>query len=226
MRAFWVRAFVVRAGEVTGVGDDVFYLHREELLDLLRGRTDELVRVPTRRATYEHYKALPPYPALIVGHFDPVRWAADPNRRTDIYDARGETVPLSATAAGFPGTPGVVEGTTRVIAGPEEGHRLQTGDILVTTVTNVGWTPLFPAPPPLSPIWARRCQEPSGGAFCTTRHQSPSPAGATRDGSASSSSRRSPGRIRNRIEPGSDTTASTRYSARTYDSACSGPSQS
>jgi pyruvate,water dikinase len=41
IRAFWVlRAFVVRAGELTGVGDDVFYLHREELLDLLRGRTD------------------------------------------------------------------------------------------------------------------------------------------------------------------------------------------
>jgi pyruvate,water dikinase len=139
-----LRAFVVRAGELTGVGDDVFYLHREELLDLLRGRTDALGRVPTRRATYEHYKALPPYPALIVGHFDPVRWAADPNRRTDIYDARGETVPVSDTVAGFPGAPGVVEGTARVIAGPEQGRRLQAGDVLVTTVTNVGWTPLFP----------------------------------------------------------------------------------
>jgi pyruvate,water dikinase len=37
-----------------------------------------------------------------------------------------------------------VEGIARVIPSPEQGDRLQPGDILVTTVTNVGWTPLFP----------------------------------------------------------------------------------
>ena len=145
IRAFWVlRAFVVRAGELTGVGDDVFFLHRDELLDLLRGDTAALDEVPVRRATYEQYAALPPYPALIVGHFDPVRWAADPGRRSDLYDARGGTVPASDTVAGFPGAPGVVEGVARVIPSPEQGDRLQPGDVLVTTVTNVGWTPLFP----------------------------------------------------------------------------------
>jgi rifampicin phosphotransferase len=46
--------------------------------------------------------------------------------------------------AGFPGAPGVVEGIARVIRSPEQGDRLQPGDVLVTTVTNVGWTPLFP----------------------------------------------------------------------------------
>ena len=82
MRAFWVlRAFVVRAGELTGHGDDVFFLHLDEILDLLRGDDAALDEVPVRRATYERYAALPPYPALIVGHFDPVRWAADPDRR-------------------------------------------------------------------------------------------------------------------------------------------------
>ena len=103
-----------------------------------------LDEVPVRRATYEQYAALPPYPALIVGHFDPVRWAADPGRRSDLYDARGGTVPASDTVAGFPGAPGVVEGIARVIRSPEQGDRLQPGDVLVTTVTNVGWTPLFP----------------------------------------------------------------------------------
>jgi len=38
----------------------------------------------------------------------------------------------------------MVEGVARVIAHAEQGERLQPGDILVTTVTNVGWTPLFP----------------------------------------------------------------------------------
>jgi rifampicin phosphotransferase len=145
IRAFWVlRDYVVRAGALTGTGDDVFYLHVDELADVLRGATAALARVPARRATYERYKALPPYPALIVGRFDPVRWAADPQRRTDLFDARGATVPASDTVAGFPGAPGVVEGVARVIADPEQGVRLQPGDILVTTVTNVGWTPMFP----------------------------------------------------------------------------------
>ena len=145
IRAFWVlRDYVVRAGALTGTGDDVFYLHVDELADVLRGATAALARVPARRATYERYQALPPYPALIVGRFDPVRWAADPQRRTDLFDARGDTVPASDTVAGFPGAPGMVEGVARVIAHAEQGERLQPGDILVTTVTNVGWTPLFP----------------------------------------------------------------------------------
>ncbi|MFB9623425.1 PEP-utilizing enzyme, partial [Nonomuraea helvata] len=145
VRAFWVlRAFVVRAGELTGHGDDLFHLYLRELLDLLRGNASALEQVPVRRATYERYAALPPYPALIVGRFDPVRWAADPDRRADLYDARGNTPPVSDTVTGFPGAPGVVEATVRVIASPEEGDRLQPGEILVTTLTNVGWTPMFP----------------------------------------------------------------------------------
>ncbi|MGW0807401.1 PEP/pyruvate-binding domain-containing protein [Nonomuraea sp. NPDC002799] len=145
MRAFWVlRAFTVRAGELTGHGDDVFHLYLEELLALLRGNPAGLERVPVRRATYEAYAALPPYPTLIVGRFDPVRWAADPARRGDLFDARGGTVPVSDVIRGFPGAPGVVEGVARVISGPEEGDRLKPGEILVTTLTNVGWTPMFP----------------------------------------------------------------------------------
>ncbi|SDJ30629.1 pyruvate, water dikinase [Nonomuraea maritima] len=145
VRAFWVlRAFVVRAGELTGRGDDVFHLHLDELLALLRGDEDVLGKVPTRRATYEQYASLPPYPPLIVGPFDPVRWAADPERRSDLYDARGGSAPVSDTVTGFPGAPGVVEGIARVLSGPEDGDRLKPGEILVTTLTNVGWTPMFP----------------------------------------------------------------------------------
>lgn len=45
---------------------------------------------------------------------------------------------------GFPGSAGVVEGLVRVLTGPDAAEHLQPGEILVTTVTNVGWTPLFP----------------------------------------------------------------------------------
>ncbi|GAA3141520.1 hypothetical protein GCM10010466_35620 [Planomonospora alba] len=145
VRVFWVlRAFVLRAGELTGHGDDLFHLYLDELLAVLRGDDAPLERVPVRRATYEMYAALPPYPVLIVGRFDPVRWAADPDRRSDIHDARGGAAPVGDTVTGFPGAPGVVEGTARVVARPEDGDRLRPGEILVTTLTNVGWTPLFP----------------------------------------------------------------------------------
>ncbi|MFN7146353.1 MAG: PEP/pyruvate-binding domain-containing protein, partial [Myxococcota bacterium] len=40
-------------------------------------------------------------------------------------------------------SPGVVRGRTRVIRSPEEGARLQPGEILVARATDPGWTPLF-----------------------------------------------------------------------------------
>ncbi|MFE3449063.1 PEP/pyruvate-binding domain-containing protein [Nonomuraea sp. NPDC059194] len=143
IRAFWaLRAFVIRAGELTGHGDDLFFLPVEEILAVLRGA--EPARIAVRRATYERYAALPPYPTLIVGPFDPVRWAASPDRRADLYDARGRAYEVADAVTGFPGAPGVVEGVARVLAGPEDGERLQQGEILVTTLTNIGWTPMFP----------------------------------------------------------------------------------
>ncbi|MGP3963730.1 PEP/pyruvate-binding domain-containing protein [Nonomuraea sp. 3N208] len=145
MRGFWmVRDFVVRAGEVTGRGDDLFFLTISEILDVLSGSRRPLTRVDGRRATYELYKSLPPYPGIIRGRFDPERWAADPDRRGDVYDAAATVAPPSQTISGFPGAAGVVEGTARVLASVAEGDRLGEGEILVTTVTNVGWTLLFP----------------------------------------------------------------------------------
>ncbi|EFH83293.1 PEP/pyruvate-binding domain-containing protein [Ktedonobacter racemifer] len=145
IRVFWVlRTFVLRVGELTGKGEDLFFLSIEEILALLGGDEVALATVPTRRATYERYSALPPLPALIRGHFDPFKWAADPRRRSDAFDERGQTVPASQTITGFPGAAGIVEGRARVVVSPEEGDQLQPGEILVTTQTNVGWTPLFP----------------------------------------------------------------------------------
>jgi pyruvate,water dikinase len=145
IRSFWVlRTFVLRAGELTGHGEDVFFLSMEELLEVLGGSTTPLAQVPIRKATYERYRSLPPYPTVILGRFDPVRWAANPHRRSDFHDEHGQSAPASDTVKGFPGSAGIVEGLARVILTAEEGDQLQPGEILVTNVTNVGWTPLFP----------------------------------------------------------------------------------
>jgi pyruvate,water dikinase len=52
--------------------------------------------------------------------------------------------PAGNTIVGFPGSPGVVEGRAGVIRVVEDGDQLRAGEILVTTVTNIGWTPMFP----------------------------------------------------------------------------------
>jgi phosphohistidine swiveling domain-containing protein len=144
-----VRAFALRAGELTGLGDDIFLLSIDEVLDVLLGNEATLAAVtaylPTRRVTYARYKALPALPTLIRGRFDPFEWAADPKRRSDIFDASAPLpVSDSDTVNGFAGAMGRVEGLVRRLNTPEEGRLLQKGEILVTEQTNVGWTLLFP----------------------------------------------------------------------------------
>ncbi|GAA5165576.1 hypothetical protein GCM10023321_55740 [Pseudonocardia eucalypti] len=157
VRVFWVvRDWVLRAGELTGHGEDLFFLYLDELLGLLDGPDldgsddldgsgdEALAQVAPRRATHHRYAALPPYPSYIRGAFDPFAWYADPNRRGDAWPSAAPAEPAGDTITGYSGAAGVVEGTARVLASADEGASLRPGEILVTTITNVGWTPLFP----------------------------------------------------------------------------------
>lgn len=141
-----IRRFAFRAGELTGLGDGVFFLSIDELLDVLSGDESATAYIPARKETHARYSALPPYPTIINGRFDPFEWAADPNRRSDFFDSRASatTTPDSDTIVGFAGAAGRVEGLVRRLDTAEEGGQFQPGEILVTTTTNVGWTPLFP----------------------------------------------------------------------------------
>jgi len=146
IRTFLVsRDFVLRAGSLCDLGEDAFFLEYEELLNLLNGIDEVTDQIPARKKAYQKFSSLPQYPTLIMGHFDPVAWAADPNRRTDIYDARQQIrTPFTNQIKGLPGSAGQAEGRARIVYSPEEGNQLQPGEILVTITTNVGWTPLFP----------------------------------------------------------------------------------
>lgn len=138
-----LRTFALHAGELTGLDQDVFFLSLDELLALLGGDAPACAFIPARKETHARYSALPSYPTLIRGHFDPFAWAADPNRRSDLYDEQASSIPSQHTIAGFAGAAGIVEGRVRRLDRPEEGDQLQTGEILVASTTNVGWTPLF-----------------------------------------------------------------------------------
>ncbi len=145
-RFLWVeRAWALRAGALTGLGDDIFYLTMDEALELLAGRDGATVHIPARQETYDGYRDLPPYPMIIRGPFDPYQWASDPSRRNDIHDATAAApLPTSTTISGFAGAAGRVEGRVRLLDGPDQGDQLQRGEILVAVTTNVGWTPIFP----------------------------------------------------------------------------------
>jgi pyruvate,water dikinase len=143
-----IRAFALRAGKLTGMGEDLFLLTINEVLSLLTGDDSVCEFLPARKETYEQYRALPPYPTIIVGRFDPFRWAADPDRRSDIFianaSAGAHVTEASGTITGFAGALGVVEGTVRRLERLEDSGHFRAGEILVTTLTNIGWTPLFP----------------------------------------------------------------------------------
>ena len=148
IRYFWVlRAYALKAGELTGLGDDIFFLEADEIVRALNGETISPSVIKSRRLAYEGYCRLPKYPSLIRGRFDPYAWAADPHRRSDRFiegETSGSTVNGSTTARGFPGSAGIVEGSVRVLADAADGVALHDGEVLVTVITNVGWTPLFP----------------------------------------------------------------------------------
>lgn len=153
VRDRWVaRAFAIQAGQLTGLGDDIFFLTIDEVLDVLSGDKTAVKFIPARKETYRRYSALPAYPSIICGRFDPFRWAVDPNRRNDIYDAyaftSGSTYDSSdakcEAITGSAGSAGRIEGVVRRLDRSEEGDQLQKGEILVTSQTDIAWTPLFP----------------------------------------------------------------------------------
>jgi pyruvate,water dikinase len=140
-----IRCWFLRAAELTGLGEDVFFLSFQEVLDVLSGDDAVLAAIPTRRESYEKLCALPQYPMFISGRFDPFQWAADPQRRVDAFDSHMPyQVSESDVIKGFPGSAGRVEGVVRFLTSPDNGHQLQKGEILLASTTNVGWTPLFP----------------------------------------------------------------------------------
>lgn len=145
-----IRLFALRAGEISGLGEDIFYLMLPEIPEALTGGREVIQRIPKRKETHLRYRSLPPIPSLIRGRFDPFKWAADPQRKIDIFDAQAG-YPRAAAAqnaanliTGSPGSAGRVEGNVRVLNHPAEGDKLLPGEILAAVQTDIAWTLLFP----------------------------------------------------------------------------------
>jgi len=150
VRTTWVmRRFALRAGELLGIGEQVFFLTLTELLNALGGDRAAFELLELRQQTHQRYLGLPPLPGVIYGAFDPFMWAADPLRRGDYWVA-GASAPSeddhddAALIHGCAGAVGHVEGMVRRLDDFGQAGQLQPGEVLVTHLTNIGWTPLFP----------------------------------------------------------------------------------
>jgi phosphohistidine swiveling domain-containing protein len=139
-----VRIYACRVGELTGLGDEVFFLTVEEMLDYLTGDTASAASIPVRKEAYQCYKDLPAYPSVIRGRFDPFKWAKNPDRSQVVYDPYiSSSPPVSGTIRGAAGSAGCAEGLVRRLDRPDQADRLQPGEILVTMLTDISWAPIF-----------------------------------------------------------------------------------
>jgi len=140
------RTWFLQAGELTGLGEDIFYLQNTEIQLLLGGDQSWLEIVPVRKAAHQRHLDLPPLPLMISGRFDPYTWVNSPNRRSDYFDSHVamSRMELGDSIQGLPGSAGLVEGVVRIVTHPDSGGDFEQGEILVAASTNVGWTPLFP----------------------------------------------------------------------------------
>ncbi|MBL7184452.1 MAG: hypothetical protein ISS50_08385 [Anaerolineae bacterium] len=110
--------------------EDVFFLSLDELGGVAESPRSMQKEVRARRAEFEANK-LRPCPDIIRGSREIYPEGARPAEASE------------GQLHGIAGSPGVVTGMARVIRGPEEFGKLQTGDILVAPLTNPVWTPLF-----------------------------------------------------------------------------------
>lgn len=104
------------------------WLQWGEVRDFRAGRLDRaalLELVDRRRRQWEEYARSPEPPTFLIGD-------------------QGVEVPASGRVLrGDAISAGRATGPVRILRSPEEGDRLQPGDVLVTVATDPGWTPLF-----------------------------------------------------------------------------------
>ncbi|MDQ0493265.1 phosphoenolpyruvate synthase [Paenibacillus brasilensis] len=109
--------------------EDVYYLTFEEFHEVVRTNKLDYQIISKRKDDYNFFEKLTP-PRVIT---------SDGEIITGEY--KRENLPAEAIV-GLPVSSGVIEGRARVILNMENAD-LEDGDILVTSFTDPGWTPLF-----------------------------------------------------------------------------------
>jgi len=109
--------------------DDIFYLSKEEVTELVSDGFDAKALSKERRTEYERFRRIKSPEVVRTGE-----------------EHQGLPVPATSAVMELKGqgtSRGVVTGRARVIALPEDFHSLERGEILVTLYTDPSWTPLL-----------------------------------------------------------------------------------
>jgi len=109
--------------------EDIFYLHFDELRELVRTHRAYDQLIDERKDAFRSYQALTP-PRVLTSDGETITGAY---RRDDVPDGALTGIPVSV---------GVVEGRARVVSDIARAD-LEPSDILVTAYTDPSWTPLF-----------------------------------------------------------------------------------
>ena len=109
--------------------EDIYYLTFEELREVVRTKKLDFEIISKRKNDYKFYGKLTP-PRVLTSDGEIIAG-----------NYKRENLPAEAIV-GLPVSSGVIEGRARVILNMEEAV-LKEGDILVTSFTDPGWTPLF-----------------------------------------------------------------------------------
>lgn len=109
--------------------EDIYYLIFEELREVVRTKKLDFEIISKRKNDYKFYGKLTP-PRVLTSDGEIIAG-----------NYKRENLPAEAIV-GLPVSSGVIEGRARVILNMEEAV-LKEGDILVTSFTDPGWTPLF-----------------------------------------------------------------------------------
>ena len=107
--------------------DLIFFLTKEEIGKLIGGDNNLIKKAMKRRRLYPEQCAL---------------------RFEEVYS--GKPIPIKDDVTldksdfqGTPASPGIVTGKARVIRSVEDANKLQQGEIMVVSLTDVGWTPYY-----------------------------------------------------------------------------------
>ncbi|MDA3644180.1 phosphoenolpyruvate-utilizing protein [Saccharopolyspora indica] len=129
------RRFVERG--VFAEVEDFGLLTDDEWTELLADPASVAHLVPERKAQMAELGELEA-PFIVAGEVPPVRtWR---RRTSDVSPVEpGEVL------QGVPGCPGTVTGRVRIVSDPADPRGLEAGEVLVTSITDSSWTPLFVA---------------------------------------------------------------------------------
>jgi rifampicin phosphotransferase len=128
-------ARLVREG-VVDRPEDVFYLDRDEVAELLLTPVDRRALVAERREVHERQRRMKP-PSIVGKAPEP------PSGPADRFDGAHVESTEADVLRGTGASGGVVRGTARVVLTSAEFGRVQPGDIIVCPSSNPSWVPVF-----------------------------------------------------------------------------------